>query len=281
MTYDRMGRKATPKPETEAEAATGGAGGGAATPNAARLTRGAPTSGGPKLSAAVAPAPADSRNRAASRDRMFRMRVLPLTLLVAVLALGLKVDILWDQRDEITTAFTVGTPAVAAEGTSEMTPEQAPEPMRLAQATSDEKVDPFSLGKSQIELLQDLAKRREELEQREETLILREGLLAAAEHRIEGKIEELKSVKGEIEALITVYDEQEEKEIGELVSIYEKMKPKDAARIFDRLDMDVLLDVLQRMKASKTAPVLAAMDANRAQEITVRIAERRQMPTIN
>jgi flagellar motility protein MotE (MotC chaperone) len=153
--------------------------------------------------------------------------------------------------------------------------------VQVAQAANDEKVDPFSLGKSQIELLQDLAKRREELEAREQTLILREGLLAAAEHRIEGKIEELKTVKVEIEALIKVYDEQEEKEIGELVSIYEKMKPKDAARIFDQLDMDVLLDVLQRMKASKTAPVLAAMDSNRAQEITVRIAERRQMPTIN
>lgn len=278
MTYDRTGRKAAPKPDTDAEA-TGG--GGAATPNAARLTRGAPASGGPRLSASAAPKAAEVRNRVASRDRIFRLRVLPLTLLVAVLALGLKVEVLWDQRNEITTALTVGTPAIAAEGSSEVLQAGSSAPVQVAQAANDEKVDPFSLGKSQIELLQDLAKRREELEAREQTLILREGLLAAAEHRIEGKIEELKTVKVEIEALIKVYDEQEEKEIGELVSIYEKMKPKDAARIFDQLDMDVLLDVLQRMKASKTAPVLAAMDSNRAQEITVRIAERRQMPTIN
>lgn len=278
MTYDRMGRKAAVKPDTEVEAA---ATGGAATPNAARLTRGAPASVGPKLSSGVAPQAVDGRSRAASRDRMFRMRVLPMTLLVALLALGLKVEVLWDQRDEITTALTVGSPAVAADGASDQMQTQPSAPIQIAQATTDEKVDPFSLGKSQIELLQDLAKRREELEEREQTLILREGLLAAAEHRIEGKIEELKTVKVEIEALIKVYDEQEEKEIGELVSIYEKMKPKDAARIFDQLDMEVLLDVLQRMKASKTAPVLAAMDSNRAQEVTVRIAERRQMPTIN
>ena len=278
MTYDRTGRKAAPKPDTDAEA-TGG--GGAATPNAARLTRGAPASGGPRFSASAAPKAAEVRNRVAARDRIFRLRVLPLTLLVAVLALGLKVEVLWDQRNEITTALTVGTPAIAAEGSSEVLQAGSSAPVQVAQAANDEKVDPFSLGKSQIELLQDLAKRREELEAREQTLILREGLLAAAEHRIEGKIEELKTVKVEIEALIKVYDEQEEKEIGELVSIYEKMKPKDAARIFDQLDMDVLLDVLQRMKASKTAPVLAAMDSNRAQEITVRIAERRQMPTIN
>lgn len=278
MTYDRMGRKAAPKPDADSETTGGGA---AATPNAARLTRGAVASAGPRLSSGPAPIAGDVRNRAATRDRIFRMRVLPMTLLVALLALGLKVEVLWDQRNEITTALTVGSPAIAADGPSETQQAQSSAPMQVAPASTDEKVDPFSLGKSQIELLQDLAKRREELEEREQTLILREGLLAAAEHRIEGKIEELKTVKGEIEALIKVYDEQEEKEIGELVSIYEKMKPKDAARIFDQLDMDVLLDVLQRMKASKTAPVLAAMDANRAQEITVRIAERRQMPTIN
>ena len=91
-------------------------------------------------------------------------------------------------------------------------------------------------------------------------------MLQAAEHRIESKIEVLKIVRGEIEELINAYNEQEEQEIRDLVSIYEKMKPKDAARIFNELDMEVLLDVIQNMKASKTAPVLAAMDPIRAKK---------------
>ena len=142
MTYDRTGRKAAPKPDTDAEA-TGG--GGAATPNAARLTRGAPASGGPRLSASAAPKAAEVRNRVATRDRIFRLRVLPLTLLVAVLALGLKVEVLWDQRNEITTALTVGTPAIAAEGSSEVLQAVSSAPVQVAQAANDEKVDPFSL----------------------------------------------------------------------------------------------------------------------------------------
>ena len=59
------------------------------------------------------------------------------------------------------------------------------------------------------------------------------------------------------------------------------MKPKEAARIFNQLEMDVLLKVIDRMKSTKTAPVLAAMTPERAKELTMRIAERRPMPKLN
>jgi len=278
MAYDRRGRKVQPAATDETAAPA------VATPNAARLTRGGRSgAGGPNLSLNTG---GTADTPAVQRDRMFRMRVLPLVVAVAALAITVKVGDLWDRQDELLAAFSIGAPAEAAARDAEPeavtdTAPPAPLPLQLAQASDDQKVDPFSLGKSQIELLQSLAKRREELDEREQDLIQREGLLKAAEHRIENKISELKVVKGEIEDLITTYNEQEEKEIESLVSIYEKMKPKDAARIFDQLDMDVLLDVLQRMKASKTAPVLAAMDPLRAKEVTTRIAERRSMPTIN
>jgi flagellar motility protein MotE (MotC chaperone) len=290
MTYDRLGKKIAPKPLADEDT-----GGGAATPNAARLARGGRVAAGPGVAMGGAGNPGagnpgggsqGARARAtdpmvetAKHERMFRLRVLPLMLLVAVLVTGLKVEVLWDRKDEITAAFSVGTPALAQENTPPV--EQLAQAPAASETPQDEKVDPFSLGKSQIELLQSLAERREQLEERERALILREGLLKAAEHRIENKIDELKVVKGEIEALIKTYDDQESDEIKSLVAIYEKMKPKDAARIFNELDMDVLLSVFQSMKSSKTAPVLAEMDANRAKEVTTRIAERRQMPTIN
>jgi flagellar motility protein MotE (MotC chaperone) len=63
-----------------------------------------------------------------------------------------------------------------------------------------------------------------------------------------------------------------------LVKIYENMKPKDAARIFDQLDMDVLLDVVERMKEARVAPILALVNPQRAQDITIQLAERRKLP---
>jgi flagellar motility protein MotE (MotC chaperone) len=74
------------------------------------------------------------------------------------------------------------------------------------------------------------------------------------------------------------HDEQEERQLNSLVIIYENMKPKDAARIFEELDMVVLLDVIERMKERKTAPILAELNPKRAKTITIELAHRRNLP---
>jgi len=288
MTYDRRGRPA-PKPDETLEeptpAATAtrppAARATAATPNAARMAKGRGAASG----GATGGAPA-----ATARKRSFAPRLLPLTALVAVLVLSVKIGAVWERRAEVPSMFSfdmavsVGAPAVAASGAKPADRQLAAADGATAtkpMASDDGKVDPFALGKSQIELLQSLSERRKELDARERAIEQREGLLNAAEHRIETKIEELKAVKAEIEGLVKKYDEQEEQQIAGLVKIYETMKPKDAARIFNELDMDVLLEVFERMKSSKTAPVLADMDPGRAKEITMRIAERKKMPDLN
>jgi flagellar motility protein MotE (MotC chaperone) len=63
-----------------------------------------------------------------------------------------------------------------------------------------------------------------------------------------------------------------------LVKIYESMKPKDAARIFEALELPILLDVMERMREAKSAPILAAMDPMKAKEVTSSLAERRTIP---
>jgi len=63
-----------------------------------------------------------------------------------------------------------------------------------------------------------------------------------------------------------------------LVKVYESMKPKDAARIFERLEMDILIDVTVRMKEVKMAAVLAKMESEKARELTVRLANLRKFP---
>ena len=58
------------------------------------------------------------------------------------------------------------------------------------------------------------------------------------------------------------------------------MKPKDAANIFNELDLQVLLDVMQNMKERKLAPIVAAMDTKRARTLTRELAERGKIPEI-
>jgi flagellar motility protein MotE (MotC chaperone) len=59
-----------------------------------------------------------------------------------------------------------------------------------------------------------------------------------------------------------------------IVSMYENMKPKDAARIFDRLDMKILVDVSTQIKPQKMSEILAQMSPDNAERLTVELAAR-------
>ena len=125
-------------------------------------------------------------------------------------------------------------------------------------------------------MLQGLSSRREQIERRGTELEQREALLKAAEQRIEAKVQELKQLQSKMETLIRRYDDEEEARKKSLVKIFETMKPVEAARIFEQMDMPVLLDLIERMKERNAAPVLAQMHPARAKQVTGELAKRRQ-----
>jgi len=148
-----------------------------------------------------------------------------------------------------------------------------------AEAAPEPKVaDPFDYTDEEVDVLQQLAKRREELDLRARQLDEREALIQAAEQRMEQKMAELKALQATVEDLLKTRSEQEEAELKSLVKMYENMKPKAAAKVFEEMDMDVLLDVVDRMNERKVAPILALVTPTRAKEITFELAQRRQLP---
>ncbi|HEX4889092.1 MAG TPA: hypothetical protein VFW37_01810, partial [Alphaproteobacteria bacterium] len=66
--------------------------------------------------------------------------------------------------------------------------------------------------------------------------------------------------------------------LTKLVKVYEDMKPKSAAAIFDQLDMDVLLAVAKRMDEAKMAQVLSKMTPDAAKRLTLEMAKQRKLP---
>lgn len=123
------------------------------------------------------------------------------------------------------------------------------------------------------ELLERLAKRRQELEQREQDLQTRENLLKAADKKLETRIQELKNLEGNAPKPEQT-PEQTQAGLKNLVIMYEAMKPKDAARVFDKLSMQVLIPVVQAMNPRKMSEVLAAMSPDVAGRLTVELAAR-------
>jgi flagellar motility protein MotE (MotC chaperone) len=138
------------------------------------------------------------------------------------------------------------------------------------------RIDPVTMSQSEIDILQALGERRKQLDERERAIEQREALMKAAEQRITEKVNELKAVQAKLEVAVKKTDVEKDDQFKRLVKIYETMKPKEAARIFEQLDDNVLLEVAERMKESKLAPVLASMEPKRATTLTVELAKRRE-----
>jgi flagellar motility protein MotE (MotC chaperone) len=123
-------------------------------------------------------------------------------------------------------------------------------------------------------LLERLHERRAELDARARDIDMRESLLKAAEKRVESRVAELKDLEARIATAAQQKEEEETARLKNLVTMYENMKAKDAAKIFDRLDMKVLLEVAIRINPRRMSDILAQMSPEAAERLTVALAAR-------
>lgn len=137
--------------------------------------------------------------------------------------------------------------------------------------------DPAALAERA--LLEQLRARRTELEAREQAVATQEMVLQATEQRLARRVEELAAMQRRIEALDRTHTEQEEAGWRGLVRTYETMRPRDAATIFNELEMPVLVEILDRMSERKAAPVIGAMRPERARMVTAELARHRARQT--
>jgi len=123
-------------------------------------------------------------------------------------------------------------------------------------------------------VLERLQERRQELDTRSRALDMRENLLKAAEQRMDVKLGELKSMESQVDRAAAKRQQVEGDRFKSIVAMYESMKSKDAARIFDRLDMKILVEVSTQMKPAKMAEILGQMSPESAERLTVELANR-------
>lgn len=138
----------------------------------------------------------------------------------------------------------------------------------------------FAFQGIQMEHQQQMEAQRLKLEERARDLDAREALLQAAEQELRQKHKELVQIRAQIEDLLGNQEEAEKAQIQSLVKIYEGMKAKEAAAIFNSLDIDILLEVMGSMSERKAAPILAKMNPERAKTVTVMLAERKKLPDL-
>jgi len=131
---------------------------------------------------------------------------------------------------------------------------------------------PPTVSAGERTVLLELRRRSEALDGRETAVTAREATLAAAELRLSARVVELQTLQKKLEDLEQAREQREDASWQGLVKLYETMKARDAATIFNDLDMQVLLGVVDRMKDAKAATILAAMQPDKAREVTTKLA---------
>ncbi len=224
------------------------------------------------------------------RFRVPRLRLVPAVMFAAAALLSVRVGHLWHD-----VSLAVGAPGEAqsarpAASAPAAKPDQAaPKPAMAdkmpATPAGQSAVEPQRFGsegpaltEQEIAVLEKLSARRDALDARARAIDLRANLLAATEKRITAKLAELKAIEAKIGALLKQHDTEQAAKLKNLVKIYENMKPKDAAAIFEKLDLPIVLDVIEGMRVQKSGAILAQMDPARAEKVTSAIADRGKLP---
>lgn len=188
------------------------------------------------------------------RRSLTHLRLLPAVLLLGAVLLVVKmIGIVHDARAQ---GYAAGTATA--------------EPIAASAADADD----AETSSAEMDVLTSLSKRRGELDARARDLQTQQELMAAAEKRLDDKIASLKALQSRIQSLLGERDAVEQKQIDALVKTYASMRPRDAARIFDLLSDDVLVEVASRMKPDVLGAILGQMQPDIAQKLTVKLANR-------
>jgi flagellar motility protein MotE (MotC chaperone) len=133
-------------------------------------------------------------------------------------------------------------------------------------------LEPGVASPAERAILERLGERRQELDTRARELEIRENLVKSAEQRLDGRVNEVKGLEAQLNG--GTKEQKDAVRLKSLVTMYENMRAKDAAKIFDRLEMPVLIAVVSQIKPRVMADIMAQMQPEVAQRLTVELASK-------
>ena len=204
------------------------------------------------------------------------LRILPVVIFLSVLTLSIKVNnVIESVKTQPLPSFgiselqasEIATPEAAALTTALETSDY----QTSAQKNKNEDAVVSNFTQSEIQILQELAERREALDLRSSEIDKKAVQLRVAEKEIDKRLKQMQEYEQKLKGLIQEYNEKEREKIASLVKVYASMKPKEAARIFETLDLDVTVSLLKEMKPSTSSAILAQITPSKAKAITDKI----------
>jgi len=129
-----------------------------------------------------------------------------------------------------------------------------------------------AVGKDQ--LLEAIRQREAQLASEEKRLADRKQTLGVAEAKLAEQLTAFEKAQKNLEKTLAMADQAAERDLARMTTVYENMKPADAAQIFQTMDVGFAAGLLARMRPDVAAPVLTAMKPETAYAVTLAIASR-------
>lgn len=218
----------------------------------------------------------DTAKRKPAQKAPATARLIPAAMVTVAAVLGLKAISIGESVAETTTAppadHAASTAAAPANGANASV---APSANQCAAPTLAEMA---GLSADEVQVLEALRARRQELDQRGEQLETQDGLMLAAEQRLSERVAELHQLETTVNQLLGHLDEAQEQRVTGLVDVYQRMRAKDAANVFNGLDDGVMVQVASRMRQANLAEVMGKMQPDRARHLTQMLAEMSRPP---
>ncbi len=162
--------------------------------------------------------------------------------------------------------------ASVALANSDVTPRPLPEQAQVETADLGRATPPSRTEMST--LLQALLDREARVEQRETQMDVREKALTVARGEIERRLKVLEDTEAQLRATLSRADTAAEDDVARLTTVYENMKPKDAAALFEEMEPEFAAGFLARMRPDAAASVMAGLKPQTAYTISVILAGR-------
>ena len=161
------------------------------------------------------------------------------------------------------------------------TEEKSKAPKVASQPIAQEIEDAEIFSSDVEDILLQFREQRNKLNAREKVLYdLQAQMFNAAEKKINDRIIELQAIEKELKKMLSLYAENEEKQLARIVKMYQSMKAKSAAPRFETLALSVQIDIAMRMKEKNMAAIMEAMSVEKANILTTELATREETPTM-
>ncbi|ETX29638.1 MotE family protein [Roseivivax isoporae] len=123
-------------------------------------------------------------------------------------------------------------------------------------------------------LLEALDARESRLAEREREMQLRMQALKVAETQIDARMTALVEAEEKLRATLDIARSAAENDLAQLTDVYARMKPKNAAALFEEMAPEFAAGFLGRMKPEAAAAILAGLTPEKAYTISVLLAGR-------